>query len=278
MILTLSFRGLGDYQVELSGVSDEDYKAICDYFEPLVNQSGLKSREAIAQGLEFAQKRCPAANLSDLYHHVLYRRYLATKYGASPEQSWVRTSGEGFEIFLAKHYNTRLADRGLRLVPLTGGKAKANALDRLGIAERVGGSKVDILLESENSDRSRVGGFGVVGGLHAKASLAERVSDDIPASRILMEEGLLSVLSTLDVKSFPPPHGDLVNRGELGSPARPSDKRQYIEAHGDFSSCFSYNKRTAPTEGSSASGKSIFTVDPAKEVDEFESWLIESTR
>ncbi|EKD07251.1 BsaWI family type II restriction enzyme [Limnospira fusiformis KN01] len=57
--------------------------------------------------------------------------------------------------------------------------------------------------------------------------MAERVSDDIPASRIMMQYGFLSLLSTLDVKSFPPPGGDLINRAEFGSPDNPSDKRRY---------------------------------------------------
>ena len=63
---------------------------------------------------------------------------------------------------------------------------------------------------------------------------AERVSDDIPASRAMQAKGLLSPLWTLDVKSFPPPTGDLINRGELGTPDSPSDKRKYVELHGDF--------------------------------------------
>ena len=55
--------------------------------------------------------------------------------------------------------------------------------------------------------------FGVV---HGKTSLAERIKDDAPASRVIMKKGFLSVAATLDSKSFPPPHGDGVNHGELG--------------------------------------------------------------
>src|SRR5690606_6839480 len=115
-------------------------------------------------------------------------------------------------------YNPALAGAGIRLTSLISKTERVGALARLGLTDRVGSSKVDVLIEKRGAGLvPDLDGFGVVGGIHAKVSLAERVSDDIPASRIMMAEGLLSVLSTLDVKSFPPPHGDLVNRGELGT-------------------------------------------------------------
>jgi len=107
--------------------------------------------------------------------------------------------------------------------------------------------------------------------------LAERVSDDIPASRIMMAEKFLSILSTLDVKSFPPPHGDLVNRGELGSPTNPSDKRRYVEEHSDFSACFSYNTRTIPSPPITRSGKRIYVVDLNDNPDVFAQFVLETT-
>ena len=109
----------------------------------------------------------------------------------------------------------------------------------MGIHGTVGNSKLDIALYGTLGEASVL-----FGGMHVKASLAERVSDDVPCSEAMMRQGFLSVLFTFDAKSFPPPNGDLVNRGEFGTPDKPSDKRQYIEKHGSFDACFSYNLRT----------------------------------
>lgn len=132
-------------------------------------------------------------------------------------------------------------------------------------------------IEKRGAGRGIEDEYGIIGGIHAKVSLAERVSDDIPASLIMMAEGFLSILLTLDVKSFPPPHGDLVNRGELGSPTNPSDKRRYVEKHGDFSACFSYNSRTVPSPPTTHSGKRIYVVDLNDNPDVFVQFLLKAT-
>jgi hypothetical protein len=68
----------------------------------------------------------------------------------------------------------------------------------------------------------------------------------------------------MDVKSFPPPHGDGVNHGELGGrnfdveKARP--KRAYIEEAGQFDALFSFNLRTPPSPATTSSGKRIYTL------------------
>lgn len=258
----------------LDNVTDAQYDEISNYFVPLINDKKLKSRDAIGRAFVLATQVCPNANPSDLWHHVLYRIYIREKFGTNPNQSWVRTSGEAFEIAFVERYNPVLARHGIRLTTLFKGQ-KGIALTRMGVADRIGSSKVDVLIEKQGSGRSPdAEGFGVVGGIHAKVSLAERVSDDIPASRIMMGEGLLSVLSTLDVKSFPPPHGDLVNRGEFGTPDRPSDKRNYIEGHGDFSACFSYNLRTAPSDGRTPSGRRIYVSGFSGREDQFTEYLV----
>lgn len=274
MRLDLDFgRGLLAH-VDLENVSEEQYQRIAEYFAPLVNEPRLKSRDAIGRAFVMATEVCPDANPSDLWHHVLYRIYVREKIGTDPSQSWVRTSGEAFEVALVERYNPVLARHGIRLTALFKGQ-KGLALTRMGVADRVGSRKVDVMIEKQGSGRSPdTEGFGVVGGIHAKVSLAERVSDDIPASRIMMEEGLLSVLSTLDVKSFPPPHGDLVNRGELGTPYRPSDKRNYIEGHGDFSACFSYNLRTSPSNATTLSGRRIYVSGFSGQDDPFTEYLV----
>jgi hypothetical protein len=118
---------------------------------------------------------------------------------------------------------------------------------------QVGDSKLDVALYGKYKNKKYA-----FGGIHVKASLAERVSDDVPCSQAMMSKGYISLLFTFDSKSFPPPHGDLVNRGELGTPKSPSDKRKYIEEQGLFDGCFSYNLRTFPSLESTASGKKIY--------------------
>lgn len=261
MRLEIDFGRVGVHSVDIDNVSDAEYAQIVEYFVPLINDDKVKSRIAIGRTFEFATKLCPHANPSDLWHHVIYRTYCREKIGTNPEQSWVRTSGEGFELALIERYNPVLAERDIRLRSLISRVEKHDALDRMNMSGRIGSSKIDVLIEQRGKGMAiDAEGWGIIGGLHAKVSLAERISDDIPASRIMMAEGLLSVLMTLDVKSFPPPHGDLVNRGEFGTPKSPSDKRNYVEQHGDFSAAFSYNLRTNPSDKKTASGKSIFVL------------------
>ena len=123
-----------------------------------------------------------------------------------------------------------LEPQNIRLRMLTGAPEKKSALAQMGIEETVGAAKLDMTLHTDAEQDAWV----IFGGVHVKASLAERVSDDVPASRAMMKSGYFSPLWTLDVKSFPPPRGDLINRGEFGSLAEPSVKRAYIEEHGEI--------------------------------------------
>jgi hypothetical protein len=134
-------------------------------------------------------------------------------------------------------------------------REKNKFLIEMGLADQIaGGSKLDICLYGTGRK-----GLVPFAGIHSKASLAERVSDDKPCSERMMAAGFKSYLFTFDAKSFPPPTGDLVNLGELGTIARPSDKRGYIELHGSFDACFSYNSRTTPSGTRTRSGKKIYT-------------------
>jgi len=247
------------YRIELPNVSEKEYVEIESFFRPLINDASIKSRDAISRSFIFAMQICPQENPSDLWHHVLYRLYKRHKLGTNPEQSWVRTSGEAFEVALCEIYNPQLERLGLKIVSLISGDAKKEYLRRTGL-RNIGSSKVDLSIEAQNRGVGIKNGYGVVGGIHAKVSLAERVSDDIPASKKMMTRGLISILITLDVKSFPPPHGDLVNRGEFGTIESPSDKRKYVENHGSFDVCFSYNSRTIPSNATTRSGKKIYTT------------------
>jgi hypothetical protein len=75
------------------------------------------------------------------------------------------------------------------------------ALEAMGISKEVGAGKLDMAFYAHVGKQERM----IIGGLHVKGSLAERVSDDVPTSRAMMRKGFLSPLWTLDVKSFPPP-------------------------------------------------------------------------
>ena len=121
-----------------------------------------------------------------------------------------------------------------------GKTAKREALEEMGIADRVGDSKLDLVLYGLAGAR-RV----LFGGVHSKASLAERVADDVPCSRAMMEAGYASVLWTFDAKDYPP--RDLTNRGELGTPDSPTTKRELIERDGAFDAAFVYNTRATPS-------------------------------
>ena len=147
--------------------------------------------------------------------------------------------------------------------------ANAEALKEMGLTGKVGDSKLDLVLYG-NHEGKKV----VFGGVHSKASLAERVSDDVPCSEAMMKQGFASFLYTFDSKSFPPPAGDLVNRGEMGTKEQPSDKRKYIEEHGSFDACFSYNLRTIPSLESTPSGKRIFVCSLKPTEDVFPSKII----
>ena len=100
--LDLDFGRVGLAHVDLANISEDQYTRIQEYFVPLVNDAKVKSRVAIGGAFVFATNLCPDANPSDIWHHVLYRTYCREKIGTNPEQSWVRTSGEGFEIALVE--------------------------------------------------------------------------------------------------------------------------------------------------------------------------------
>jgi len=53
------------------------------------------------------------------------------------------------------------------------------------------------------SDDAQEDGVPVHACIHAKVSLAGRVTDDVPASKLMMQKRFASYLATLDVKSFP---------------------------------------------------------------------------
>jgi len=238
------------YPIALNGMSATNYRSITASLAGCLKSKKVKARQAIAETFELAVDLCPEANHSDIWCYVLYRTYLTV---AAP-QSWVRTSGEGFELFLCRYYNRLLGPKGIELVPLYDRNARKAALVAMGIRPGMGGAKLDISVSAAKA----TGEKKIIGGIHAKVSLAERISDDAPVSKVMIDGGFWSPICTLDVKTYPP--RDLTNRGELGTHEKPSDKRRYIETEGLFSACYSYNQRTTPSEGETESGRRIYRL------------------
>jgi len=230
--------------------------SISEMFSSLNNSANKRgNRDAIAEALMLAISQMPEANPSDIYHHIIYRLYIREYNKTDPKQSWVRAGGEGVELFFKNHYTPLLAPHGISIQLAFEAKERNKFLIEMGLADQIAGrSKLDICLYGTGMQ-----GLTPFGGVHSKASLAERVSDDKPCSEKMMASGFKSYLFTFDAKSFPPPTGNLENLGELGTLERPSDKRGYIEVHGSFDACFSYNSRTTPSGKRTQSGKKIYT-------------------
>jgi hypothetical protein len=244
--------------VQLENISTTEYAAIQgDLIARLQNEQAFS---AIAHSFVNAVTLCPQANPSDIWQHIIYRTYISS---GRNEQSWKRASGQGFEEALAEIYNPRLIQYGIRLIVLSRTTA-TKALGELGLTGIIAPSKMDIAIEGNcNSEYPNWKIFGV---LHMKASIAERIQDDAPASRALMEKGFFSGLVTLDSKSFPPPHGNGINYGELGGRVEGNEvkrlqiKRNIFEIDGAFNVGISFNLRTPPSIGETQSGCRIRTL------------------
>jgi hypothetical protein len=246
--------------VEVENVEENDYQALkADFLNRLESEQAYS---AISHCYVDALKLCPDANPSDVWQHIMYRIFIES---GKNEQSWKRASGQAFENAFADIYNPRLEPHGIRLRVMSNSSA-VEALESMGLTGKIAPSKIDIILEAQQGEFWEI--FGVV---HAKTSIAERIKDDAPASHIIMQHGFFSVLATLDSKSFPPPHGNGINYGELGGRTAGKEnngtqpKRAYFEVDGDFNFGYSYNLRTPATQGETQSGSSIKTLSFSEE-------------
>ncbi|KKS37552.1 MAG: Restriction endonuclease [Parcubacteria group bacterium GW2011_GWD2_42_14] len=254
-------------EVDVEHVTEEQYEAVrADLTNRLATEQAYL---AIARSYIFALTLCPEANPSDLWQHILYRLFIE---GGRNEQSWKRASGQAFETAIAEIYNPRLIEYGVRLVVLSNSTA-TRALQEMNLTGQIAPSKMDIAIEGYDNTSGAWKIFGVV---HGKTSIAERIKDDAPASHVIMKAGFFSVLATLDSKSFPPPHGNGINWGELGgrtvgqSRTTAQPKRDYFEVDGDFHFGYSYNLRTPESPEVTPSGSRIKTLSfSMKQPDEF---------
>lgn len=241
--------------VELQGIDPDVYAALSDFLGETLEREVL-AYAAVSAAMRQAVERCPAANPADLWVHLIYHEFRHRF--ARSDQSWKRVSGQALEHLLVSIYQARLTAHEITLRPSTRADAVAFGLVKRGL----GSAKTDLVLEGSHD--GTLHRFGVI---HCKASIAERLTDDVPASKALMRIGVWSAIVTMDAKMFPPPHGDGVVNGELGLSAR--DKRNYFEVAGQFSGCYSFNLRTPPSPSKTKSGRRISTLsftDPQPDV------------
>lgn len=254
-----SQKGVPSVWVNVDHVTDEEVKL---FRQKLSGRLKLQDpSDAVADAFVDLTQHCPQANPSDLWQHVIYRHLITEE--EWNDNKWKRVSGYALERALVQLYQPRLAPLGVRMHIVSAAEA-TRRLAAMGVSG-IKPSKIDLWLEGlvEKED----GLFGTIkewtpfGCAHVKASIAERIQDDVPASMAFMTRGYTSVAVTLDSKSYPPPHGTGVNYGELGGRSTGIDKdrlkRNYVEVDGQFDGLFSFNTRTPESPGQTPSGKRI---------------------
>lgn len=251
-----SQRGVDSAFVEVEHITDAEVKKARAKVDAYL-QSEQQVSDAVSKAYIDLTAMCPKANPSDLWQHVIYRHLLESGWS---DQRWKRVSGFALERAIVAMYQPRLLPLDIRMHTLAAAEANA-LLAKLGVKDTKS-SKVDLFIEGRKNGDEWV----VFGAAHVKSSIAERIQDDVPASLAFMENGLLSVALTMDAKSYPPPHGNCVNYGELGGRSMNKDaekdriKRNYIEVAGQFDALFSFNLRTPPSPEKTPSGKRIYTM------------------
>lgn len=254
--------GVPSAWVEVECITDREVDQFRAELSSRIRSPGQVS-DAVAEVFVELTEHCPDANPSDLWQHVIYRHLLSIGWS---DQQWKRVSGFALERALVKVYQPRLLPLGIRMHIVKASVAN-KALTKIGIAD-IRATKVDLFLEGKV--QSEGGLFGtkdeweVFGAAHVKSSIAERIQDDVPASRAFMDRGLTSIAITMDAKSYPPPHGECINFGELGGRSIDVEKqrlkRNYVEVDGQFDALFSFNLRTPESPPTTRSGKRIITL------------------
>lgn len=260
-----SQKGVPSKWVDVEGITDKQVADAYKHLEALIGVGQISN--GVAEAFLGVVEECPTANPSDLWHHVIYRHLLDMEWS---DNRWKRVSGFALERAIVTIFTPRLAPIGVRLRMMEAKEANG-FLGKL--KTDITATKVDIFVEGKADD-----GWVVFGAIHVKSSIAERIQDDVPASRFFMEHGFLSLLLTMDAKSYPPPHGECINFGELGGRSKEIEKarikRDYIEKTGQFDGLFSFNLRTPPSKGQTPSGKRIYTMGfHDKQPDQFVNFI-----
>jgi hypothetical protein len=242
--------GVSSVWVDLEHITDAQVKRARARLDWHIASGGEQVSTAVANAFLEVAASCPQANPSDLWQHVIYRHLLERGWN---DAQWKRVSGFALERAFVSLYQPRLLPHGIRMHILGSGQAN-KLLAKLGIVDTKS-TKVDLFIEG-----NRGGEWLVFGAAHVKSSIAERIQDDVPASLAFMQRQLLSIVITMDAKSYPPPHGNGINYGELGGRSIGVDKerlkRGYIETSGQFDGLFSrstYVRRQAASRQRRAS-------------------------
>jgi transcriptional regulator with XRE-family HTH domain len=270
-----------DAQYRIASATVEQYeeviKVLRDGLARLSNagegQSEAIKTDSVARCFLRATARWPHANPSDLWWFVVSRAY-GDPYNHPARfarldfnQSWKRTGGWALEEILVRHYAPFLKLNGVNLF-IADGAEKKRIIEEIQLPDRAEADKIDVVLTGDIRDGKRF--FGVV---HVKASFAERRTDDVPLSRMLLDAGYTSIFWTMDCKSGP--SATPINRGELGAATgERSAKRKDIEDQGYFSGCFSYNSRTVPSRTSLPLARRIYVCNFGNPDDEFSSFIL----
>jgi hypothetical protein len=261
-----SQRGIASEWVIVDHITDEEVSQARGLIDTYLATEKQPS-DAVAFAFLGIVTMCPNANPSDLWQHVLYRHLLENHLN---DQQWKRVSGFALERAFVRHYAPLLAVHDVRMRILPASEAN-KVLHKLGVADTKA-TKVDVFLEGRRGDN-----WLVFGAAHVKSSIAERIQDDVPASRAFMDCGLRSVALTMDAKSYPPPHGNCINYGELGGRSLGIEKerlkRGYIEDAGQFDALFSFNLRTPPSPAKTPSGKRIYAMSFHDKPDQLVTFL-----
>lgn len=221
--------------------------------------------QGIANAFRTAMSKWPKANPSDIWTFVIQRMFIDRRNhpdGTTTDlgQSWKRASGGAFEIIIRDRYNPVLKPFGIRLT--MDEQERARLLDAAfppATRDRdILLDKLDLALAGTRAGSDVEELFGIV---HAKVSIAERRTDDIPMSQAVQRAGYPSYAVLMDVKSWPTAR-PIKNGGELQTPEQPNDKRHDFE-RGNFTAAVSYNLNTVPTRDSDrrAGGSGIYACD-----------------
>lgn len=270
-----------DAQYRIASATLEDYeeviKVLRDGLARLTNagegQSEAIKTDSVARCFLTATEKWPHANPSDLWWFLVSRAY-GDPYNHPARfarldfnQSWKRTGGWALEEILVRHYAPFLKQNGVNLF-IADGTEKRRIIEEIELPDRAEADKIDVVLTGDIHGGQRF--FGVV---HVKASFAERRTDDVPLSRMLLDAGYTSAFWTMDCKSGP--SANPINRGELGAASgERSAKRKDIEDQGYFSGCFSYNSRTAPSRTNLPVARRIYVCNFSDPDDEFSNFIL----
>ncbi len=235
---------------------------------------------AIAEAFLSLVRGNPAVNPSDVWRYIISPAFCDShNHPASSArkdfgQSFKRTGGWAFERILVAHYSEFLSKHGVVLT-----KADANQLlQSMGLVGQVPLDKIDLFVVAREGDS-----LFPLGVIHVKSSIAERRTDDVPASQRVMSKGYVSLFVTLDSKDTLAPNP--VNKGEYGRSLvydeenatwKGSEKRRDIEVNGAFSAVFSFNARTIESPAATPSGHRIVRVSFVNPDDPFSRFILDA--